>query len=109
MAGLAVLIAMLNGNNSAEFSIFMSSLSFTGAKVFVSTKALLLTSYFFGVTTGLLFMLPHVLRSGNSVKAYERRLERTLVSNDSSSAKIQVLQNKIEVLEKALEDALRNR
>ncbi len=109
IAGLVVLIAFFNSDNSAEFSMFMSSLSLDGVKETVSTKALLLTSYFFGVVTGLLFMLPFVFKSENSLKAYERKLEKTLVSNDSSSAKIQVLQNKIDVLEKALEDALRNR
>ena len=53
-------------------------------------------------------MLQFVLKGNSSIKAYERRLEKTSVSNDSSTAKIKVLEAKIEVLEKALDDALKN-
>lgn len=40
--------------------------------------------------------------------AYKRELEKGSISNTSAEAKIQVLENKITVLEKALDDALNN-
>ena len=41
--------------------------------------------------------------------AYKRELEKGSISNSSAEAKIQVLENKITVLEKALDDALKNK
>ena len=39
--------------------------------------------------------------------AYKRQLEKTSVSNTESSSRVEVLEAKIKVLEKALEDALK--
>lgn len=100
--GFTVVIALINGNSTAEFSIMF-------AQTEVSTQILILTSVFIGITCGLLFMLQFVQKKGESLKAYERRLEKTSVSNDSSNAKIKVLESKIQVLEKALDDALKNK
>ncbi len=38
--------------------------------------------------------------------AYERRLEKTSVESSSSSSRVEVLEAKIKVLEKALDDAI---
>jgi uncharacterized membrane protein YciS (DUF1049 family) len=40
--------------------------------------------------------------------AYERKLEKTAVQNSSSTSRAEVLEAKIKVLEKALDDALNN-
>jgi uncharacterized membrane protein YciS (DUF1049 family) len=48
------------------------------------------------------------LRLKNKMKAYERQLEKTSVAGASSSSRVEVLEAKIKVLEKALEDALKN-
>ena len=79
------------------------------AKYQISTQYIILSSLAIGFVCGLLFMLKFVFKGNESIKAYERRLEKTTVSNDSSSAKIKVLESKIQVLEKALEDALKNK
>lgn len=110
LALIVIVLGLFNGNNSAEFSINLSSLSLVGMGVDkVSTGALIFGFYFTGIVTGLLFMLQFVMKRGNSIRAYERKLEKTAISNDSSAAKIEVLENKIQVLEKALDDALRNK
>lgn len=105
-----LVIAFFNGNNSAEFSMNFSSIAMleAGAEK-VSTMSLIFGFYFSGIVTGLLFMLGFVVNRGNSIRAYERKLEKTSVSYDASAAKIEVLENKIQVLEKALDDALRNK
>lgn len=107
---ITVAIGLLNYNNGAEFTMNISSLSFVKMiSHSVSTGALIFGFYFLGIMTGLIFMLQFVMKSGCSIKAYERKLEKTSISNDSSTAKIQVLENKIQVLEKALADALKNK
>ena len=43
------------------------------------------------------------------LNAYKRQLEKGVVISDESSARVKVLEQKIEVLEKALENALNNK
>ncbi|MBR5554482.1 LapA family protein [bacterium] len=95
------LIVAFNGGNGTEFTMF-------AWKATISTQLLILCSLLIGFGIGILFMLQFVIKGNSSIKAYERRLEKTSVSNDSSTAKIKVLEAKIEVLEKALDDALKN-
>ena len=44
-----------------------------------------------GFTTAKLFLLPLLIQNKEKEGAYERRLEKTAVSNDESSAKVKVL------------------
>lgn len=104
---LIVIIAIFNNGNTTEFSMFINTIP--TAKYQISTQYIILSSLAIGFVCGLLFMLKFVFKGNESIKAYERRLEKTTVSNDSSSAKIKVLESKIQVLEKALEDALKNK
>lgn len=60
-----------------------------------------------GFTTAKLIFIPLLMQNKEKTGAYERRLEKTAVSNDESSAKVKVLENKIQVLEKALAEALK--
>lgn len=68
---------------------------------------LILLTYFLGELELALFFLPVLVQNKEKEGAYERRLEKTSVSNEESSARVKVLENKIQVLEKALEDALK--
>ncbi len=56
--------------------------------------------------TGLIF---EILSSNtsNSLDAYKRELEKESISSTESSSRIKVLESKIEVLEKALDEALK--
>jgi hypothetical protein len=42
------------------------------------------------------------------INVYKRQLEKESISSDENAAKVKVLESKIEVLEKALENALKN-
>ena len=42
-----------------------------------------------------------------TINTYKRKLEKESVTSEESSAKVKVLESKIEVLEKALENALK--
>lgn len=46
-------------------------------------------------------------RTSNSLNEYKRELEKESIDKTESSSKIKVLESKIEVLEKALEQALK--
>ena len=45
----------------------------------------------------------------NKIKAYQRQLEKEAILSGDNSARVKVLEQKIEVLEKALENALNNK
>ncbi len=59
-----------------------------------------------GFITGVIFTLSYVLDVSRKLKAYKRELEKSSINTDESDSKVKVLESKIEVLEKALKDAL---
>ncbi len=61
-----------------------------------------------GQISAICFFAPLYMSLKEKYKAYKRELERGSISNTTSESKIQVLENKISVLEKALDDALKN-
>ncbi len=98
--GNTITITLINQQIANLFNITPYSLTM-GAWVFI------LLIYFLGELELALFFLPVIMQNREKEGAYERRLEKTSVSNEESSAKVKVLENKIQVLEKALEDALK--
>ena len=73
----------------------------------VNTAVYITAIFFLGGISALLFFAPVYTSLKTKFGAYKRELERGSVSNTNSEAKIKVLENKIAVLEKALEDALK--
>lgn len=65
--------------------------------------------YSLGLITILTFVCPLYFSLKEKFTAYKRELERGSISNSNGEAKIQVLENKITVLEKALDEALKKR
>lgn len=61
---------------------------------------------FGGLVAGVLWMWSYFLAIQDKLKAYKRELEKNSVENSSSTSKVEVLEAKIEVLEKALKNAL---
>ena len=47
-------------------------------------------------------------RDNKKINVYQRQLEKEAISSDENAAKVKVLEAKIQVLEKALENALKN-
>ena len=64
--------------------------------------------FILGETAAICFFVPLYNSLKEKFNAYKRELEKGSISNTSAEAKIQVLENKITVLEKALDDALKN-
>lgn len=63
--------------------------------------------FILGILSVIFFFVPLYSSLKEKFNAYKRELERGSISNTSAEAKIGVLENKIGVLEKALEDALK--
>ncbi len=59
-----------------------------------------------GLTAGVFCMMFLLDKSSSSARMYKRELEKESISSTESASQIKVLESKIEVLEKALEQAL---
>ena len=64
--------------------------------------------FILGEISAIFFFAPLYTSLKEKFNAYKRELEKGSISNTSAEAKIQVLENKITVLEKALDDTLKN-
>jgi len=60
-----------------------------------------------GVLIGILLMNIFIIVKNKKISVYKRQLEKEAISSDENAAKVKVLESKIEVLEKALENALK--
>ena len=64
-------------------------------------------AFVIGLIIGLLLMNLLVIVKNKKINVYQRKLEKESVSSDENAAKVKVLEAKIQVLEKALENALK--
>ena len=62
-----------------------------------------------GVLTGILLMGFKLKVKTSKLNSYKRELEKEAISSSENSSRVKVLESKIEVLEKALENALKNK
>ena len=60
-----------------------------------------------GCGLGMFLMFLKLNVKNDKLKSYKRELEKEAIASDENSAKVKVLEQKIEVLEKALENALK--
>ena len=63
-------------------------------------------SFIAGIVIGMLLMNICVIVKNKKINQYQRKLEKESISSDENAAKVKVLDSKIQVLEKALENAL---
>lgn len=60
-----------------------------------------------GFIFGILLMTIFIIVKNKKINVYQRKLEKESISSNENSAKVKVLEAKIQVLEKALENALK--
>lgn len=65
-------------------------------------------SFVIGLVFGILLMILLINIKNKKINVYKRQLEKESISSDENAARVKVLESKIEVLEKALENALKN-
>lgn len=61
-----------------------------------------------GFLAGFFFMYSFIRLLKKQIKSYKREVERKDIVENESSSRVEVLESKIEVLEKALKSALEN-
>ena len=61
-----------------------------------------------GLVAGILYMQSFVIILNDKLKSYKRQVEKIDISDTENSSKVEVLEQKIVVLEKALKSALEN-
>lgn len=74
-----------------------------------NTGLLMFSFFILGSWTSIFYIKPFLMKYKEKEGAFERKLEKTSVSSDANSAKVKVLEAKIQTLEKALENALKNK
>ena len=62
-----------------------------------------------GIGIGIFLMFLKLNVKNNKINSYKRELEKESILSDENSAKVKVLESKIQVLEKALENAINNK
>ena len=76
------------------------SLDYTYQIIFAFGMGIFIDSFFWVLLT---------YSKNKKINAYQRQLEKESISSNESSSRVKVLESKIEVLEKALENALNNK
>ena len=62
-----------------------------------------------GFLFGIFLMNIKLNMKNEKLNSYKRELEKESIASDENSSRVKVLESKIEVLEKALENALKNK
>ena len=75
--------------------------------IYLSGKYELASVFTSGILVGIFLMLLKLNVKNTKIDIYKRELEKESVTSDKNSARVKVLESKIEVLEKALENALK--
>lgn len=73
----------------------------------MNTYFLYAAIFFAGLLIGILLMAFRLRIKNIRLKSYARELEKESIASDENSSRVKVLESKIEVLEKALEQALK--
>ena len=65
--------------------------------------------FILGFVVGVLLMNIFIIVKNKKINQYQRKLEKESISSDENAARVKVLESKIQVLEKALDNALNNK
>ena len=87
----------------------MFILSYLTYTTFNSFKYLSLILFVYGIITGILLMTLVLSAKTSKLNIYKRELEKESVKTDENNSKVKVLEAKIKVLEKALDNAIKNK
>ena len=92
------------------YSILLLALSVLAGYVsytYLSGKIELIGIFAAGILSGIFLMSLKLNVKNDKLNSYKRELEKESISSDENSAKVKVLESKIQVLKKALENALK--
>lgn len=102
-----VFLASLNNQTAFDFTLWATkgtTLIYHAALVQV-----ILWTFIAGILAGVFWAAAFYKPVQTKLKEYQRKLEKTSVQSTEESSKVAVLEEKIKVLEKALQSALENK
>jgi len=97
-----VLFANYNHIQDLNLQIMYTNYNFS-----ISFFVFCLILYLLGILAGILIMFKGYLSGAKQINSVKRKLEKTSVDADDSELKIKTLENKIKMLEVALDKALK--
>lgn len=100
-----LLFVSINSGTSFNFAVWGAG----GQKVWlhnVSMLQIMMFTFLAGVISGIFWVSTFNFVPHKKLKEYKKKLDKTLVQSEEESSKVAVLEEKIKVLEKALESAL---
>ena len=108
---IAACLTVMNYHNVVSINLlsskFANLMNLSPHALYFDMAIYTFSVFILGAVTVMFFIVPLYFSLNEKYVAYKRELEKGSISNTSAEAKIQVLENKISVLEKALNDALR--
>lgn len=102
-----IFLASLNTQAVFNFTLWNASKTHVLTHNF-SLVQIILTTFVAGIIAGIFWAASFYLPTQKKLKEYQRKLEKTSVQSTEESSKVAVLEEKIKVLEKALQSALEN-
>ena len=106
-------LLLMNYQDTAGITLLSSKIAefihIAPKSVTLNMSVYTLIIFLLGQISAIFFFAPIYTSLKEKYKAYKRELEKDSISSTTAEAKIQVLENKITVLEKALDDALKNK
>ncbi len=106
-------LLLMNYQDTAGVTVLSSKIAqilhVSPLSVTLNMAVYILILFLLGQISAICFFAPLYLSLKEKYKAYKRELEKDSISNQTSASKIAVLENKITVLEKALDEALKGK
>lgn len=103
-----IFLAALNTQTAFDFTVWGIHGEKTAVYHLTLVQVILIT-FAAGILTGIFWAAASYRPVQTKLKEYQRKLEKTSVQSTEESSKVAVLEEKIKVLEKALQSALENK
>lgn len=100
-----LLFVSINSETSFNFAVWSAGGQTTWLHN-VSMLQIMMFTFLAGVISGIFWVSTFNFVPHKKLKEYKQKLDKTLVQSEEESSKVAVLEEKIKVLEKALESAL---
>ncbi len=110
---LGIYLMILNGGDAVTVNVMPPRFDDITGELYHTTKTMSVAFYTLammlaGLFAGICLAIPFYLAQLEQVFVYKRELERSSIKKDDSVSQVKVLQAKVDVLEKALKEALKN-
>jgi uncharacterized membrane protein YciS (DUF1049 family) len=102
----AALVLIYNTSQTVELTFWNTADGQEASFMAFNFAAIGLILFTTGLIAGMLWVCGMYFELQGKMKKYKKEIEKKSIGADTSNSQIQVLENKIQVLEKALQDSL---